>query len=57
MDRFREEFIRMIIESALRPTGIGTGRANLPEKMAWLELEEDVLEEAYDNSKVVRKYE
>jgi hypothetical protein len=57
MDRFREEIIRMLIESALRPTGIRTSRTNLPEKMAWLELEEDVLDEAYDNSKAVRKYE
>ena len=63
MDIEREIIDRFIAESimkALTDNPADTSIADQPsrtEKMAWIELHEDVLEEAYDMSKEYREYE
>jgi hypothetical protein len=56
MNRIVADTIRDILTN--RPTGIESNRGSTTEKpMAWIELHEDVLEEAYDMSKEYREYE
>jgi len=51
-----EDIIRRILLDALRPTDKGMDRSLTTEKMAYIELHEDVLEEAYDMSKEIKEY-
>ena len=56
MNRIVADTIREILTN--RPTDIDSSRGSTTEKkMAWIELHEDVLEEAYDMSKEYREYE
>jgi hypothetical protein len=56
MNRIVADTIREILTN--RPTDIESSRGSTTEKkMAWIELHEDVLEEAYDMSKEYREYE
>jgi len=56
MNRIVADTIRDILTN--RPTGIADNSGSTTEKpMAWIELHEDVLEEAYDMSKEYREYE
>ena len=58
MDWLREEIVKLLIEQANRPTGIAEMTEKHTEKpTAWIELHEDVLDEAYDMSKEIREYE
>jgi len=55
MNRIVADTIREILTN--RPTDIDSSRGSTTEKkMAWIELHEDVLEEAYDMSKEYREY-
>ena len=56
MNRIVADTIRDILTN--RPTSIAIDSDSTTEKpMAWIELHEDVLEEAYDMSKEYREYE
>ena len=56
MNRIVADTIREILTN--RPTDIESSKGSTTEKpMAWIELHEDVLEEAYDMSKEYREYE
>ena len=63
MDPDIDKIMNMIVAEALmkaiteRPTDKVLDSDSIPEKnMAWIELHEDVLDEAYDMSKEYRKY-
>jgi len=55
MNRIVAETVMKIITT--HPTSIESSKGSITEKkMAWIELHEDVLEEAYDMSKEIKEY-
>jgi len=63
-DISKEDIINQIVADTIKDIltnnpadGIALDSDSTTEKMAWIELQEDVLEEAYDMSKEIREYE
>ena len=58
IDRFiAEAILKALTEPTDNPTDSAEKTATSTEKMAWIEVYEDVLDEAYDMSKEYREYE
>tara|TARA_R110002020_G_scaffold224609_1_gene434413 strand:+ start:734 stop:928 length:195 start_codon:yes stop_codon:yes gene_type:complete len=55
MNRIVAETVMKIITNT--PASISAGHEKSAETMAWIELHEDVLDEAYNMSKEIREYE